>query len=84
MSKKVFRLTTLSAFFVLGMSTMAFAEADPTVAASAMKLFAAGRDRGGIRYRHRGFRYGHRPGHRHHKAPWKVRPGTPRLPVRSP
>ncbi len=41
MSKKVFRLTTLSAFFVLGMSTMAFAEADPTVAASAMKLFAA-------------------------------------------
>jgi F-type H+-transporting ATPase subunit c len=41
MSKKVFRLTTLSAFFVLGMSTMAFAETDPAVAASAIKLFAA-------------------------------------------
>ena len=41
MNKRTFGLTMLSTFFVLGMATLAFAEVDPTVAASGMKLFAA-------------------------------------------
>ncbi len=41
MSKRVFRLTMLSTFFVLGMSSMAFAEMDPTVTSTALRLFIA-------------------------------------------
>jgi F-type H+-transporting ATPase subunit c len=41
MSKRLFLTTAFSAFFVLGLSSLAFAEVSPEIGAAAMKFFAA-------------------------------------------